>query len=94
MSGMPGDVEEQPANRSAVVDGLVICIPVREGGRNGDLHSSTIATAMRNMRKWWYPIHGIIPSHYPSAIHSINTTGSPDGKREATVLTLHAYSEP
>ena len=29
MSGMPGDVEEQPANRSAVVDGLVICIPVR-----------------------------------------------------------------
>lgn len=51
MPGMPGDEEEHPASRSAV------CVsPYRTVTKgSGNLHSNTIAIAIKIIRMWWYP---------------------------------------
>jgi len=57
MSGMPGEVDEQPARRSAVTMLLVIMIRVVDRDRD-DSHNNTMAMAMKIMRTWWYPTKG------------------------------------
>lgn len=58
MPGMPGEEEEQPANKSAVDESqLLECSNTLE--KNQCLHSKTIAMAINIMRRWWYPRNGI-----------------------------------
>jgi hypothetical protein len=54
MSGMSGEVDEQPARRSATIVSVQVSISVRA------LYSQSniIAMAMKIMSTWWYPMNG------------------------------------
>jgi len=49
MPGMSGDVDEQPARRSA---GMLLVLALERCGML-DLHSRMMAIAIRSMRRWW-----------------------------------------